>query len=126
MRPFDRGSLQLFVENDNERTGNAAGVGRPPHLALPGLWPRSPFRGGRGRKGLRLHKRRGGDAAGGVAAPEPTVRLPRPDDSDIPELADFPTDIPVNPVPKRPPVRDAEKLENQELSDNEQGNVISE
>jgi hypothetical protein len=58
--------------------------------------------------------------------PKPTVWQPKPDDPDIPELADFPTDIPVNPIPKRPPIRDAERLENQELSDDEQGNVISE
>ncbi len=58
--------------------------------------------------------------------PKPTVWQPKPDDPDIPELADFPTDIPVNPIPKRPPVREAEGLEDRQLSDNEQGKTQAE
>jgi len=44
-----------------------------------------------------------------VPRPVPTVRLPTPDD-DVPEFADFPTDIPVNPQPKRPLTETAEGL----------------
>jgi hypothetical protein len=58
--------------------------------------------------------------------PKPTVWQPKPDDPDIPELADFPTDIPVNPIPKPPRAQDPENLENREPSENEQGKTISE
>lgn len=42
----------------------------------------------------------------------PTVRIPVPPapDPDIPELADFPTDIPVNPPAKRPPSENSESF----------------
>jgi hypothetical protein len=52
--------------------------------------------------------------------PMPTVRVPQPPsaDADIPQLADFPTDIPVNPPPQRAPAESPEAR--QEPSDNEQ------
>jgi hypothetical protein len=56
--------------------------------------------------------------------PKPTVRITPPSDdpdADIPVLADFPTDIPVNPPPKRPPAERTESDEGHEPSDNETG-----
>ena len=55
--------------------------------------------------------------------PKPVVRIPQPStpDSDIPELADFPTDIPVNPsggpLVKRPPPESPDTLLPQQSSD---------
>jgi hypothetical protein len=51
--------------------------------------------------------------------PKPVVRLPEPPDPDIPELADFPTDIPVNPPAKRPPVENHESRQFPEIDENE-------
>jgi hypothetical protein len=47
--------------------------------------------------------------------PKPTVRIPQPSaDDDFPELADFPTDIPVNPsgtpLEKRLPAAETDPL----------------
>jgi hypothetical protein len=39
---------------------------------------------------------------------EPTVRIPQPPEPNFPELADFPTDIPIHPVPKPAPKRSDE------------------
>jgi hypothetical protein len=63
-----------------------------------------------------------------VPRPMPTVRIPQPSehDPDIPELADFPTDIPVNPPPQRVPTETVESPEQQEPSDNEAGSAKSE
>jgi hypothetical protein len=35
--------------------------------------------------------------------PQPTVRIPEAPEPNFPELADFPTDIPIHPRPKLPP-----------------------
>jgi hypothetical protein len=64
--------------------------------------------------------------------PKPTVRIPQPSapDSDIPELADFPTDIPVNPsgspLVKRPPTEEPDTLLPQEPSERPQESPDSE
>jgi hypothetical protein len=57
--------------------------------------------------------------------PKPTVRLPEPadPDPDIPELADFPTDIPVNPPAQWTPTESPESRRQQEPSDNEAGST---
>lgn len=69
-----------------------------------------------------------------VPRPVPTVRLPTPDD-DIPEFADFPTDIPVNPQPKKPlaetaegftPLRDEAPPLDEAQSTNDEGSTNSE
>ena len=58
--------------------------------------------------------------------PKPTIRIPEPStpDPDIPELADFPTDIPVNPhgnpTVKRPPPDSPDTLLRQEPSEGPQ------
>jgi hypothetical protein len=42
---------------------------------------------------------------------EPTVRIPEPAEPEFPELADFPTDIPIHPQPKQPPVKSTDEME---------------
>ena len=94
---------------------------------MPGLRPGSSF------GGAEWSRRLCGCTKEGVAMrlvelprPKPTVRHPRPSepDPDIPELADFPTDIPVNPPPQAAADRECrESRSHQEPSDNEAGST---
>jgi hypothetical protein len=57
---------------------------------------------------------------------EPKVRIPEPAEPEFPELADFPTDIPINPPPKRPPVNSTSEMDPGEIDAGEDAKRIRE
>ena len=101
------------------------GPGMRPDLDVRRVW-RCPSCGRETRSDGQAVSRVCGCTKDGVAMrlvelprPKPTVRLPEPPtpDPDIPELADFPTDIPVNPPAKRAPAAEPDGLQQEKPSD---------